>query len=582
MADRNHSAQSAEAQIDALMWAAATRSVSRRELLKRATVLGAGASVLAGLNAVGVAAAPSSNRLRLMNAALQDEALAEEQVVRLPEGEPVRFDPGVTSGGKGLEMLQNLFEGLVYVDQRDGTLQMGLAASMEPNADVTEFTFIVRDGLMWSDGTPLNATDFEYSWKRVLDPNTKSEYTSAMYPVKNAVAIDKGEMTFDQLAVTAVDEKTLKVTLEGPTPYFPLLVATWTFYPVPRHVVEAEGDGWVEAGKMVSNGPYLLTSWEHNQTMVLEQNPNYYGEKPIITRATFTLFDDNVTQALVPFENDELDQAQVAAADLDRVKDDPELSALMQVFPRSGTRFVVCDTTNPPTTDIRVRQALSKAISRETLASGVLKGQYTATQTMLPPDIPGYSPEVTLGEDVAAAKQLLADAGFPDGEGFPELKLVYISTATDEKQTAEYLQGVWKQNLGITVTLDPLEDKAHQDWFNSLETQPFNLGISLWGSDWGDPANWHNQLFDSQADFYHAHWKNDQFDQIVRAAAVMPDPEARIAQYKEAEKILVQDAALIPLYNLNRIYVIKPNVRGIYHYPILGRTWVRYISIVQS
>ena len=580
MADRERSER--PAQIDELMHAAATRSVSRRDLMKRATALGAGASVLAALHAVGVSAAPATNRLRLMNALLQGEELAEEQVVRLPEGEPVRFDPGVTSGGKGLEQLQNLFEGLVYVDQRDGTLQMGLAENMEQNADVTEFTFTLRDGLMWSDGTPLNATDFEYSWKRVLDPNTKSEYTSAMYPVKNAVAIDKGEMTFDQLAVTAVDEKTLKVTLEGPTPYFPLLAATWTFYPVPRHVVEAAGDAWVEAGTMVGNGPYILTAWEHDQSMVLEQNPNYYGEKPTITKANYTLFADNVAQALVPFENDELDQAQVSAADLDRVKGDETLSALMQTFPRSGTMFVVTDTTNAPTTDVKVRQALSMAMSRETLASGILKGQYTATQTMLPPDIPGYNPEATLGEDVAKAKQLLADAGFPDGADFPELKLVYISTATDQKQSAEYLQGVWKQNLGITVTLDPLEDKAHQDWFNSRADQPFNLGISSWGSDWGDPANWHNQLFDSQADFYHSHWKNDQFDQIVRAAVVMPDPEARIAQYREAERILVQDAALIPLFNLNRIYVIKPNVKGIYHYPILGRTWVRYISIVES
>ncbi|MEA2514591.1 MAG: oligopeptide transport system substrate-binding protein, partial [Thermomicrobiales bacterium] len=466
--------------------------------------------------------------------------------------------------------------------QRDGSLQMGLAEKMEPNADATEFTFTLRDGLKWSDGTPLNATDFEYSWKRVLDPNTKSEYTSAMYPVKNGQAIDKGEMTFDQLAVTAVDEKTLKVTLQGPTPYFPLLAATWTFYPVPKHVIEKEGDAWVEAGRMVSNGPYLLTAWEHNQSMVLEQNPNYYGEKPTITRADYTLFDDNEAQALVPFENDELDQAQVSAADLDRVKNDETLSKLMQVFPRSGTRFVHCDCTNPPTDDVRVRQALSLAINRDTLANGVLKGQFTATQTMLPPDIPGYNPEATLGENVDQAKQLLADAGFPDGKDFPELKLVYTSTATDQKQTAEYLQGVWKQNLGISVTLDPLEDKARQDWFNSLKTQPYNLGIDLWGSDWGDPANWHNQLFESAADFYHNHWKNDQFDQIVRAAAVNPDAEARIAQYKDAEKILVQDAPNIPLYNLNRIYVIKPNVRGIYHYPILGRTWIRYISIVKE
>jgi oligopeptide transport system substrate-binding protein len=316
--------------------------------------------------------------------------------------------------------------------------------------------------------------------------------------------------------------------------------------------------------------------------MTLEQNPNYYGDKPTITKANYTLFADNVTQALVPFENDELDQAQVAAPDLDRVKNDATLSAQMQVFPRSGTKFLLCDATNPPTDNVKVRQALSMAISRDTLANGILKGQYSPAPTILPADIPGNDPTAGLGENVDQAKQLLADAGFPDGKDFPELKLAYISTAVEEKQTGEYLQGVWKQTLGINVTLDPLEDKAWVDWFNTLGTTPFNLNMSQWGSDWGDPANWHNQLFDSNADQYHTHWKNDEFDTIVRAAASMADPEARIAEYVKAEKILNQDAAIIPLFHLNRIYVIKPNVKGIVHYPILGRTWIKYISIVKS
>jgi oligopeptide transport system substrate-binding protein len=578
MADRD---RELSAKVDELMGAAATRGVSRRELIKRATALGAGASVLAGLNAVGVSAAPTTNRLRLMNALLQGEELAADQTIRLPEGEPVRFDPGVTSGGKGLEQLQNLFEGLVYIDQRDGSLQMGLAEKMENNADKSEYTFTVRDGLTWSDGTPLNAHDFEYSWKRVLDPATKSEYTTAMYPVKGAQAIDKGQGMIEDLGVKATDDKTLVVTLEGPTPYFPLLAATWTFYPVPKHVIDKEGEAWVEAGKMVSNGPYILTAWEHDQSMTLEQNPKYYGDKPTITKANYTLLADNVTQALVPFENDELDQAQVSGADLDRVKNDPNLSKLLQVFPRSGTEFAVCDCTNAPTSDVRVRQALATSFSRDTLANGILKGEFSPAPTVLPPDIPGYDPSAALGEDTAKAKQLLSDAGFPDGKGFPELTVTYTATSNQDKKSAEYLQGIWKQNLGISVKLDPLEDKAFQDWFNSRKDNPFNLMLSFWGSDWGDPANWHNQLFESQSDFYHAHWKNDQFDQLVNAARPNPDSEARIGQYTQAEKILNSDAAIIPLFHLNRIYVIKPYVKGIVHYPILGRTWLRYISILK-
>ena len=571
----------AEALVAARIDAGAPRAnqLSRRSVLKHGAALGAG---LAGFSALQHSmAAMASNRLRTANILAQSGDLAAEQVVRLPEGEPVRFDPGVTSGGRGLEMIQNLFEGLVFIDQRDGSLQMGVAETMDVNEEQTEFTFTVRDGVTWSDGTPLNANDFEWSWKRVLDPETKSEYTTALYPLKNAAAIDAGEMDLAELGVKATDDQTLVVTLEGPTPYFPLLAATWTYYPVPRHVIEKEGDAWVEAGKMVSNGPYVLTSWEHDQSMTLERNEKYYGEQPTITKGEFTLFSDPVAQALVAFENNELDQAQVAGADLDRAKNDPNLGSLIQIFPRSGTAFVVCDTTNPPTDDVRVRQALALAIQRDALANGVLKGEFSPAQTILPPDIPGYNEAAALGEDAEKAKQLLAEAGFPDGQGFPELTLTFNTTYGEHKKTAEYLQGVWKQTLGINIKIDPLEAKAYQDWFNSRADQPYNLQITFWGSDWGDPANWHNQLFDSQADFYHSHWKNDEFDKLVREAAVMGDEQTRIAQYEKAETLLNQDAALIPLFNLNRIYVVKPWVQGIVHYPILGRTWLRYISILE-
>ncbi|MGI8477666.1 MAG: peptide ABC transporter substrate-binding protein [Thermomicrobiales bacterium] len=558
---------------------ARTGRLSRRSMLKGAAALGAGGVGMGLLSASGASAQPL-NRLRLLNAAMQDQ-LAAEQTIRLPEGEPVRFDPGVTSGGKGIEQLQNLFEGLVTVDQRDGSLKMGLAEKMEANADASAFTFTLRDGLKWSDGTPLTARDFEWSWKRVLDPATKSEYTTALYPIKNAAAIDKGTAKPADLGVKAVDDKTLQVTLEGSTPYFPLLAATWTFYPVPQHVIDKEGDGWVEAGKMVSNGPYLLTKWNHEQDMTLEVNPNYFGDKPTITKALYTLFADNVSQALVPFENNELDQAQWSGADLDRVKNDATLGKLAQVFPRSGTKFLICDTTNAPTNDVKVRQALSMVMSRETLAAKVLKGEFTPAPTMLPPDIPGNDPASGLGEDVAKAKQLLADAGFPDGKGFPEMTLTYISTEAESAKTAQYLQSVFKDSLGIGIKLDPLEDKAFQDWFNARKTQPFNLMLSQWGSDWGDPANWHNQLFDSQADYYHSHWKSDQFDQLVRSGMVMADAAERIEQYTQAEKILNQEAGLISLFHLNRVYVIQPYVKGIVHYPILGRTWLKYASIVK-
>src|SRR5690349_19246811 len=229
----------------------AAKMRSRRTVLTDALAATAGIVTLAGTRPVQ---AMPENRLRWQNAMLQGETLATEQVIRLPEAEPISIDPGVTRGNKGIDQIQNLFEGLVYLDQRDGSLQLGHAETMKSNADDTEFTFKLRTGLVWSDGTPLNAHDFEWSWKRAIDPAAGNDYAFALFPLNNGVEILQGQASPDDLGVRAVDDLTLRVTLEQPAPYFPLLATIWTYYPVPRHVIESEGADWVEAGKIVSNG----------------------------------------------------------------------------------------------------------------------------------------------------------------------------------------------------------------------------------------------------------------------------------------------------------------------------------------
>ncbi len=571
------------------------RPLSRREVLKKGALLGVGGTVFASLlaacggksnNATTTTASSGGATTSVPSSASTSGTsstvkLADKQVIRLPEGEPNSFDPGVTSGGWGLEQIQNLFEGLVGIDQRTGDIEMLMAEKMEANADASEFTFTVRDGMKWSDGSPLTAKDFEYSWKRVLTPETKSDYTSALLPLKNANEIISGSGSINDLGVSAVDDKTLKATLIGPTPYFPLLAATWTYFPVPKKTVEQFNERWVEGGNMVSNGPYVLTEWKHDQSMALDQNANYWGDKPTITHADYTLFSDPVAQALVSFENDEVDQAQVIGADLQRAKEDPTLSKLVQVFPRSGTAFITCDCSNAPTSDVKVRQALSMVVARTTLADKILKGEFSAAPSLLPADIPGNDPSAALGEDTAKAKDLLTQAGFKDGAGIPPLSLTYNSSSVTDKNVAEYLQNVWKENLGVSVELQPMEPQAFRDWRVARKSQPYGMYLSIWGSDWADPANWHNQLFASDADFYFTHWKNDQFDKLVAEARPMTDPEKRTAQYKQAEKIINTEQPIIPLYHLNRIFVIKSYVKGIIHYPILGRTYLKYVQIEQ-
>jgi oligopeptide transport system substrate-binding protein len=504
--------------------------------------------------------------------------MADEQTMVLPSGESVNMDPGVSYGGYELDILFNIFDGLTGVDTQTGEVVPRVAESYEGNADGSEYTFHLRSGLKWSDGTDMNANDFEWSWKRVLDPNTKSQYMPALYPIKGAQEAAENGAGADNIGVEAVDDNTLKVTLVGPTPYFPLLTTTWTFFPVPKHVIDKAGDKWVEAENIVSNGPFMMTKWDHNQTIVLEQNPNFYGDKPSLIRAEYRLFEDPETQAYVAFENDELDYAQVTGADVDRAMGDPEASKNLLSFSLSNCNFIVCDTSNPPTDKVPFRQALSMSISRDTLTQQVLKGQYDSAPTILPPDIKGYNPDAALGEDVDKAKSLLADAGITDPSSV-KIELVYISDPARNKTVAEYLQATWNKNLGINVTLTPIESTAYSDWRASRETQTYNTYTGSWGSDFGDPSNWFNQNFTHSADHYRNHYNNPDFDSLVAKAAVNTNEDERTKQYEQAEVIIEADAPIIPVYRTKAFRAIKPYVKNLFLQPILSVVHLRTIEI---
>jgi oligopeptide transport system substrate-binding protein len=502
--------------------------------------------------------------------------LAAEQVINLPTTEPTTMDPGVSYGDSELSIFFNVFEGLVGVDQQTGEVVPRLAESWEANADSTEFTFKIRPGVMWSDGTALNANDFVYSWQRVLDPNTLSEYISALYPIKNAEAIANGEMEITDLGVVAPDEQTLVVTLEGPTTFFPLLATTWTYFPVPKHIVDEHAEQWVEAGNIVCSGPFTMTAWDHNQQIVLEPNPNYYGEAPTIQRAVYRIYQDDTLQAYASFENNEIDYAEPGGPDLERILADPALSAELITFPLSNTYFMVCDTTNAPTDQAAFRQALYKTVDRQTLSDTIFKGEYLPAFTVLPPNIPGNNPDAAMTESVDEAKALLESAGIDPASISIELAYRNVSPYTTLSQ---YLQSTWSQALGISIELVPIEDNTYIDWRASRETQPFNVYTGVWGSDFADASNWFNQNFTSQADHYRNHWLNEEFDQISAAAITNQNAEERNQQYAQAEAILVDQAPIIPVMRGQAFRAVKPWVKDLYFQPLLSVVHLRTVKI---
>jgi oligopeptide transport system substrate-binding protein len=502
-------------------------------------------------------------------------ATPKKTVVRLPEGAKIvnTMDPGVSSGGNGLEQIQNMFEGLVYVDQLTGEIKPGQAEKWTISPDGITYTFNLRPNLKWSDGQALTAKDFEYAWKRATDPLTKSRYAQALWTVKGAEAFGTGKGTAEGMAAKATDDRTFTVTLERSTPFFIHLVATWTAYPVRRDTIEKNGDKWTQTkDTYLSNGHYRLVEWKPEQSMTVEKNPNYWGENNGPDTIIWTLFDDQASKSPIAYEAGELDRAVLVGSDIARVKNDPVLSKEIKKFERQGSQWIILDTTNPPLDKPKVRQALSLAMDGKRLNEVVLKDAYYNAVSIVAPGVPGQKKENALGYDIAKAKQLLSEAGYPDGKGWPaNVKFTFSGDANETKTIAEAVQGMWKTALGIEIVLEPMEGKAFDDWRKARKTQPFHMYVSGWGSDYEDPNNWYNMLFHSKADFYYSHWKSPEFDRLVDSGLQENDPAKRKGIYESADKIMNADAPYITVYHWARFDLIKPYVQGLNHYRVLGR-----------
>ncbi len=533
--------------------------------------------VIGGLifTACAAPAQPAAPQPPASTSAAPTTAPAKKTTLRLPEAASIvnTMDPGITSGGAGLEQIQNMFEGLVFVDQISGELKPGQAEKWSLSADGLTYTFNLRANLKWSDGQPLKASDFEYAWKRATDPTTKSRYAQTLWPVKGGEAFGTGKGSADGMMAKATDDRTFVVTLERPAPFFLHLVATWTAYPVRKDMIEKFADKWtLTKESYVSNGHYRLVEWKPQQSMTVEKNPNYWGENNGPDTIVWTLFDDPNTKGIIAYEAGELDHAQLVGADITRVKNDAKLSKEVQKLERQGSQWIILDTTNPPFNNVKVRQALSLATDAKKINEVVLKDAYfNAVSIVAPGGIAGQKKENALGYDVAKAKKTLADAGYPDGKGWPaNVKFTYSSASTENKAIGEAIQGMWKDALGIDIVLEPMEAKAFDDWRLSRKTAPFHMYVGGWGSDYEDPNNWYNLLFYSKGEIFFSHWKNEQFDKLIEDGLKEVDQIKRKAIYEQADKILNDEAPHITVYHWGRFVVNKPGF-SIPRYRVLGR-----------
>ena len=504
--------------------------------------------------------------------------------------EPETMDPTLNRTVDGNVMMNHLFEGLYkYVDSdSSGDGRNGATAVLVPgqaaeepavteNADGTyTYTFTLRDDIYWSDGEPVTANDFVYSWQRLVDPETASPYNTIIAMVVNANEIINGEKDKSELGVKAVDDKTFEVQLTYNCSYFLDICAFPNTMPLREDVVEGNSTWSQDPSTYVCNGPYKMASWTHDAEIVMAQNEKYYNVEELgPDTLTFKLMDDANAQ-LTAFNNGDLDYMQNPPTD-----ETASLLVAGTLLPGDylGTYYVCFNNQKAPFDDVNVRRAFSLAIDRNYIVQQVTQSGEVPAGGWVPSNV--VDAQGTDGDDFRTvggdyidvndyeancelARQLLAEAGYPNGEGFPEVTYLYN---TDERHgaIAEALQSMWKEVLGVQVRLD------NQDWNVFLETRSkgeYSMCRNGWIADYNDPVSFLDMFMTGNGN-NDAHYSNSEYDAIMTEVLSDSDAEGRMALMHQAEDLLMeQDCAIAPLYYYSNPYMISDNVHGMYYSPL--------------
>lgn len=479
------------------------------------------------------------------------------------------FEPGILSKAAmehpSAVFQDQFFSGLVEVSP-DMSVVPDVAQSWEVLEGGRKYMFHLRDDVFWSDGVQVTARDFECTWKRILDPGSGWRWHDFLIDIKGARAYHQGEVTDpNQIGVRALDELTLTVELEGPTSYLPHLLAFVVAFPAPWHVVEAHGDAWANPEHLVTNGPFRLADWKQGESMLLERNPTYHGRYTgNLQQVHCTFVSGQATRFLEMYEEDLLDVCGgLSPAEWIRARQRHAGEYISG--PWLSTDFVGFDVNRPPFDDLRVREAFTLATDRETLADVALRGYaFPATGGLVPPGMPGHSPGIGLPYDPHGARHLLAEAGYPGGHGFPAIDCV----ARDDpgyELLSEYLAAQWQENLGIEITWKQIEWGGFFNWMSKGSPHLWMVG---WWTDYPDP----DDVLRIQW-WVTREWKNKAYSRLVEGARRTMDQQQRMRMYGQADRIVVEEAPILPLAYGRFHMLVKPWVRRYRTSPLKWWFW---------
>ena len=476
-------------------------------------------------------------------------------------GDPTSLDPQKISGDWENRIDGDIFEGLVTEDPKDNPIP-GQAASWTISPDQKVYTFKLRDGIKWSDGQPVTAQDFVFAFQRLMDPKTAAQYAYLQYTIHNAEKINKGEIKdLTQLGVKAIDDKTLEITLENPTPYFLNALMHYTAYPLPKHVVEAKGDQWVKIGNIVTNGPYKPTEWVPGSHVSMVKSDQYYDAKDVkIDKVNYYTLEDQAA-ALKRYRAGEFDILTSFPADqYDWIQ--KNLPGQAHVVPFLGTYYYVMNATKPPFNDKRVRQALSMAVNREVIGPKILGTGELPMYSWVPPGTANYGEPAYVSwkdepykQKVEEAKKLLKEAGF--GPDHPLKAQLRYNTNDNHKRIAVAIAAMWKP-LGVDIELYNTETKVHYDEMQRGEVQ---IGRAGWLADYNDPINFLN-LLSTGVEMNYGRWSNKDYDALIKQGNEEIDLKKRAEIYKKAEQLALDDSAAIPIYYYVSQNIVAPKVQG--------------------
>ena len=473
------------------------------------------------------------------------------------------LDPHTVTGMPEFYIMDAVFEGLVDQDPDTREILPALAESWEISSDGRTYTFRLRPNLQWSDGMSLTADDFVRSYERTINPALAGDYAYLFEVIAGAVPYNRGEHTdFARVGVKALDDQTLEIRLEHPVPYFLSLLTYPCWRPLPMHVVEAHdglrkrGARWTREGNLVSSGAFVMTRWEPNRVLVVERNERYWDTETVKLNAIHFLPVESLDTEERMFRSGQLhitDTVPTTKLAGYRVMPDSPL----RIDPQLGTYFYRFNVTRPPFDDARVRRALSLAIDREAIVEKVTMAGQQPAESFAPPGSGGFTPVGRISADLPAARRLLAEAGYPNGEGFPEVEILY-NTSEGHRTIAEALQQMWKSGLGIELQLYNQEWKVYLD---SLDTLDFSVARSGWVGVYDD-ANQFLEIFTAGNPNNHTGWASAEYDELHAASMEEADPAVRMSMLQRLDTMLVEQAVVAPIYHYTNYYLIDGRVRG--------------------